>query len=257
MICKTSRQELVELFKSLNIQHGDNIMLHSALFSLGIIEGGIEGFHEVLINTIGEDGTLIVPTFSYSFRKDNIFDINNTPSDKYLGVYPEYFRRQENVIRSSDPLFSMIAIGPLAKKLMTRRTNYCFGIGSIYESLFSQNIKFVCLGITYSTGLTAFMHIEKNASVPYRKNLELFGQSIDINGKIFNDSAVHFAKDEELFFKDAVTNREHVGSILEKKRISNSINSKYGKHFTIESKPFEECVLSLLKENPFLMYQIL
>lgn len=249
---KTRIVELKDLFQSLGLKKNDAVFIHSSLFSLGIIENGIEGFHKALIEVVGREGTIIVPTFTYSFRRNQIFDIQNTPSAKNLSIYSEFIRNDKNAIRSSDPLFSMAAIGPNAKKLMARNSFNCFGENSIYEKIFEQDIKFLCIGITYSTGLSAFMHLEKKSNIPYRKDLKLKGTSKDIKGKEFNDCAIHFAKDET-FFQDAKTDRENIGNYLEKTNISKSLNFKYGKHFLIKAKNFEHSVLEKLYENPFCM----
>ena len=254
MIKKTSIIKLKSLFKSLGLKKNDTVFVHSSLFSLGIIDKGIDGFHSALKEVIGVYGTIIVPTFTYSFRRNEKFDIQNTPSAKTIGLYSEYIRKK-NSVRSSDPLFSMAAIGPMANKLMKRNSFNCFGEHSIYEKLFDQDVKFLCIGISYSSGLSAFMHIEKKAKVPYRKDLMLSGISIGSKGEQYKDYVIHFARDEKNFFDGAKIDREEMGLYLEKNKISKSLNYRYGKHFLISAKQFEQSVLEKLEENPLFMYK--
>ena len=247
---KTSIDEIVFLLNSLGIKKNDTVFVHSSLFTLGIIEKREEGLYQALLKVIGCQGNIIVPTFTYSFRKNEKFNIVHSPSDNNIGVFSEYLRNKKKAIRSSDPLFSMSSIGPDSKILMKRTSYSCFGKESIYEKLFNLNIKFLCLGITYSTGLTAFMHIEKKGNVPYRYDLKLNGKSINSKNIEYNDYAIHYARDEQNYFANGYTCREKIGQQLEENKISKSINFRYGKHFVLNAKYFEEFVLEKLNKNP-------
>jgi aminoglycoside 3-N-acetyltransferase len=252
---RTTVAEIKELLTSLGVVSGSDVMIHSSLFSLGLIQDGIEGFHLALSEIIGETGTIVVPTFTHSFRRGEIYDINSSPSDRNLGVYPEFIRKRKGAVRSSDPLFSMSAIGPKAEILMERKSINCFGTDSVYDKLFKENILFLALGITYSTGLSAFMHIEKMATVPYRKNLLLQGISINRSGEQFDDSAVHFCRDEENYYNIGQTNRERMGHLLEVANISKAVDFCNGRHFSLHAKPFLDFVLRRLKDDPFAMFE--
>jgi len=227
-------------------------MLHSALFSLGLIEGGISGFYRTLLDYLGPEGTLIVPTFTYSFRRNEVFDVVNSPSAKSIGIFSEFVRIQPDAVRCPDPLFSMAAVGANAKEMMLRQSDACFGIGSTYARLFDANVLFMALGITYSTGLSGFMHIEKLAGVPYRKDEKLFGISRDVNGVELQDSAIHFARREDIFGA-TITNREPMGALLEENGASTVISYGYGRHLCLQADPWLNIVLSELEKNPLCM----
>ncbi len=253
---KTSIKDIEDLLIRLGLQRKDRVMVHSSLFSLGVIENGVDGFHRALLNVIGNEGTIIVPTFTHSFRQGKVFNILESPSEKSLGIYAEYIRKTQSSVRSSDPLFSMAAIGPDAQELMNRKSINCFGKGSVYERLFEANVRYLALGITYSTGLSAFMHLERLANVPYRKELRLEGRSINTTGKEFDDSAIHFARDENKFYQTGRTNREPMGAMLEEAGVSVAINFRNGRHFALSSNSFEQFVLNQLKENPMIMFEL-
>lgn len=249
---RTTKQDLINLFRALEINSGDTVVAHTALFSLGLIEDGVGGFYNSLRNVIGDNGTLIVPTFTYSFRRNEIFDIKNSASAKNIGVFSEYVRNRSTSVRSSDPIFSFSAIGPRATELMNRTSPVCFGNKSIYESLFDANSKFLAIGINYSSGLSGFMHLEKLANVPYRKDKEFLGISRNTYGHEFNDSAVHFVRNEETYGK-VITDREPMGLILEEEGASIAINYGYGRHLCLKGHQWNDIVLRKLKENPFYM----
>tara|TARA_Y100000591_G_C21698434_1_gene626995 strand:- start:28 stop:795 length:768 start_codon:yes stop_codon:yes gene_type:complete len=246
---KTSKFELKKLLKKLGLKKNDTVLVHSSFLSLGIVTGGIETLHNSLIETLGPKGNLIVPTFTFSFRRNKIFNFHKTKCCKSVGVYPEYFRRLSNSIRSADPLFSMCCIGPDAKLLMKRETKNCFGDKSIFDKLVKKNCLVLGLGIRYSTGFPIFMHVEKKANVRYRKNTIFTGVTISSNYKKIKDKAVHFARDEKNFPR-IVIDREEVGKILEKKKISKNLRFKYGRAISFRSLPFLKTNLKLLKKYP-------
>jgi aminoglycoside N3'-acetyltransferase len=251
---KTSIAELKSLFSQLGLRTADKVMVHSSLFSLGLIEQGIDGFHQALVDTVGEEGCIIVPTFTHSYRHKKVYDIRSSPSDKTLGVYPEFIRKKDNATRNTDPLFSMAAIGNDAD-IIKRDSNYCFGRGSVYEKLFDAGVIFLALGITYSTGLSAFMHLEKIAQVPYRRDLKLFGESIDNEGVLYKDCAIHFARNEEVFYTSGKTNREPMGKLLEDAGISKAVQFRNGKHFSVRASFLKEFVLEKLESNKMFMFE--
>ena len=250
---KTSIRELEDLLSTLGVGDGDIVMVHSAVFTLGHIESGPSGLYHAFRNLLGDEGTLIVPTFTYSFRRDQVFDVRNTPVGAEIGAFAEYVRKLPGAIRSTDPLFSMAAIGPRADALMERSTHYCFGPGSIYEKLFAANVLFVALGITYSTGLTCFLHLERLAEVDYRREMRFGGQSIGYDGNVYDDWAIHFARDEERY-PAAYTNRNPLGYRMEEIGISRAVDFGSGHHIALRAQPFAEYVLVELARDPHVMF---
>lgn len=229
-------------------------MLHSAVFTLGLIEGGLDGLRKAVMNCVGAEGTLIVPTFSYSFRRHEIFDIVNTPCDKNVGVFAEHIRQGTAAVRSSDPMFSMAAVGAQAEARMRRSSPMCFGPGSIYERLFEEDVTFLGLGISYSTGMSGFMHLERLAEVPYRKELGLKGQCRSAAGELYDEEVFHFARDEAAW-PGAVTNREPMGRILERRGVSRAVTYGHGRHFALKGRGWQDVVIEELQRDPMAMLQ--
>lgn len=97
--------------KKLGVEEGDNLLVHSSLKSLGEIEGGPETVIQTLVESVGEDGTLLMPALSYeSVTKDQlIFDAKETPS--CVGALTEIFRKRKGTLRSLHPTHSISAHG--------------------------------------------------------------------------------------------------------------------------------------------------
>ena len=64
---------------TLGLKAGDTVMMHSSFKSLGGIEGGAETVFRVLLEILGEDGTLML---------QNYFTIDGAPAVSY-----EWYRR--------------------------------------------------------------------------------------------------------------------------------------------------------------------
>jgi aminoglycoside 3-N-acetyltransferase len=113
------------------------------------------------------DGTLIMPTFSYSLCRREIFDIARTPST--VGVLTEYFRRQPDVRRTADPIFSTAVLGPVPAAweadLFDVGDKDCFGERSVFAYLREVDAVQVCLG---TAACTFVHHVEQREQVPYR-----------------------------------------------------------------------------------------
>ena len=90
-----------------------NIAVRSNLLSLGRSEGGAATVLEALRNVAGKDATIAVPTYTLNLGSDTPYDLERTPSYA-AGVFSEYVRQLPASRRSSSPMHSHAAIGPLA-----------------------------------------------------------------------------------------------------------------------------------------------
>jgi aminoglycoside 3-N-acetyltransferase len=96
------------------LRAGGVVLVHSSLSSLGWVPGGPETVICGLLQAIGEDGTLLLPAFSYDRVgwSNPYFDQLLTPS--CVGAIPEYFRQRHGSIRSLNPTHSVCGVGRLA-----------------------------------------------------------------------------------------------------------------------------------------------
>lgn len=246
---KTNRKDLIKLFRKLGVKKGDTVLIHTSTLSLGKLEGGLNTLHQSLLSLLSNQGNIIVPTFTYSFRRKKIFNINKSNCCKSMGIYPEYFRNLKDAVRSADPLFSMCCIGPDANELMRRESNCSFGKNSVFEKIVKKNALIIGLGITYTIGFPIFMYLEKKGKVDYRIDKKFFGYSINKKKRKFKDSIIHFARNEKKF-PELIINREKVGKMLEKKKICKNLKFKYGRAISFRTLSFEKENLKLLKKNP-------
>ena len=57
--------------------------------------GGCETIYKTLRSFVGPTGTIIVPTFTYSYRRNEVFDVSRSVSIN--GVFSEYIRKLDGV----------------------------------------------------------------------------------------------------------------------------------------------------------------
>ena len=149
---------------------GDTVMLHSdavvaAQFRTVPAEKRLDLVLDAILAALGPEGTLVLPTFTYSFTKGEAFDPDLSPST--VGQLTERFRLRPNVLRSRHPLFSVAAQGPLAGAFAASATADCFGPGTAFDLLYRHRGKIACLGCGFDR-VTFVHYVEQRAKVDYR-----------------------------------------------------------------------------------------
>jgi aminoglycoside 3-N-acetyltransferase len=153
---------------------------------LDLLIGAIEA-------AIGADGTLVMPTFSYSFTKGEAFDVRNTPSA--VGMVTEKFRTQPGVLRTADPIFSFACRGPMAGALCAIPIKECFGAESVFAALHRLDAHIVDLGCSMTRGGTFVHYVETSYAVDYRYKKVFSGTVILPGGEASQCSVIYNVRD--------------------------------------------------------------
>jgi aminoglycoside 3-N-acetyltransferase len=95
---------------------GDVVLGHFSLSRFGYIEGGAESLITTLLQILGPSGTLLMPTFTFSWFGRRPHDPAKSPSR--VGQVTDHFWRREGVLRSAHPTHSFAGIGPQAAFLL-------------------------------------------------------------------------------------------------------------------------------------------
>lgn len=127
-----TKKDIKEGLKKLGLKGGDIVGVHSSLSSFGYVEGGADAVIDALLETVGENGAILMPTYS-----TNRVEVERTQREVEMGVtwkyrilpydpketpcwtgkIPETFRKRSGVVRSFNPTHSLAAIGAKAKEL--------------------------------------------------------------------------------------------------------------------------------------------
>ena len=130
-------------------------------------------------------GTLIFPSFTYSFCNNENYDVRNSKTS--MGALIEHIRKKEGVRRSLDPLLSMIAIGKQENIVEGNVGNHSLGKDSVFNRLHNcGNAKFLFFGADF----TYVHYVEKMLDVPYRFDKAFNGKIIDYSGNEYDD--IHY-----------------------------------------------------------------
>jgi len=192
-------KDIVNVIKKLGLKKGDRIFSHSNIGFFGRCEGInnaqnlCEQFKNAFFEVIGQEGTLIVPTFTYSFCHKEVFEPKTTVSN--MGLFSEYIRNLPEAIRSFDGNFSVSAIGKDAEYFTENTPEYSFGKGSFWDKFKSYDGKFV--NLNFDSGSTYIHYVEKRLDVPYRWD-KPFDGIIKIDDKTQNARFYHYVWDPEI-----------------------------------------------------------
>ena len=153
-----TKDDIVFSLECMGIKKGDILLLHSALTSIGKIDGGAETVIDAFLQVIGEEGTLVMSTLTGWFSP---FDAQSSPSQ--VGYLSECFRQKKGVLRSLHPVHSVAAYGKYAEYI-TKDHDKCptgCGQGTPYLKIAELNGKVMLLGVDMDRNTT--MHSMEEA----------------------------------------------------------------------------------------------
>jgi aminoglycoside 3-N-acetyltransferase IV len=159
-----TRTEVVEQLRALGVQPGAVLLVHTSYRAVRPIEDGPLGLIEALHAAVGDEGTIVMP--SWTSDDDQPFDPSTTPASPDLGVTADLFWRLPNVSRSNHP-FAFAALGRLSEQI-TRDPlpipPHCPAspIGRIHE----LDGQVLLLGVGHDANTTIHL-AESLAEVPY------------------------------------------------------------------------------------------
>lgn len=145
-----TKEQIVFALQLGGIQKGDVILMHSALSSIGFVEGGADAVIDAVLEAVGPEGTFAVSTMSF----EQPFDPETSPST--VGIISEKHRQRPNSFRSLRPVHCINAIGARAEEL-TRDHDKCetnCGEGSPYLKLRDMGGKIILLGVDMNRNTT-------------------------------------------------------------------------------------------------------
>jgi aminoglycoside 3-N-acetyltransferase len=151
MITKT---EFVEQLQQVGLCAGDHVLVHSSLRKVGPIDGGADALLDALLEVVGRDGTVAVPSF-HGTRPcpQPCFDESKTPGK--TGILGERLRSRPEALRSIHPSHSLVATGPRAAEFLDDHLRVeAVGIGSPFDRLAKAGGLVLLIGLTHQLNTT-------------------------------------------------------------------------------------------------------
>lgn len=151
-----TKNDISNALKNVGINYGDIVLVHSSFKSLGELQDGAETVVSGFLQAIGDDGTLVMPTF---VQKDfeNAYKTWHIDKESDTGYLTNYFRRRYGSYRSNQATHSVAAFGCLAKCLTETHGESGRRIGDMgdtpfakdspWEKMYQLNAKILLLGV--------------------------------------------------------------------------------------------------------------
>lgn len=239
--------DIARALENIGVGKDDDVFLHSNLGFFGRLDGCksaddlCEAFLRAIRTVIGGNGTIVTPTFSYSYCHNEIYDPNTTKTA--CGILSEYMIRNYPENRTLDPNFSVCGYGPHMNEYKQCDIHETFGTNSFWTAFRKNNGKILCLN--FDAGSVFIHYIERQNNVPYRYNKAFNGQTL-LNGELTRDYAVHFVYDGA---SDAPC-MERVDELCRKNGISKQINLGRGTILAFSCNEYFDFFSDLLKKRP-------
>lgn len=183
------KSEIIDALEKLGLEKGDNVMVHTSLSQLGYVCGGAQTVIEALIETVGSQGTIMMPTQSWKnldpetgvhwdvdkeywdIIRENwpAYDAKLTPTNT-MGAVAESFRSWPGAVRSSHPARSVAAWGKNALYLTENHDlSDIFGESSPLARLYELDGKVLLIGVDYDKN-TSIHLADVRAQYPSKHN---------------------------------------------------------------------------------------
>lgn len=183
-----TKDDLKKEFHKCGVKDGQTIFVHTSLSSLGFVVGGAETVIRALLELVGEEGTIMMPSQTWKNldpskgvhweEPEEWYDIirQNWPAyDKYvtpaigMGAVAELFAKWPGVERSNHPARSVAAVGKNAKYLTENHDlSNIFGEDSPVDKLYKLDGYILLVGVGYNKN-TSFHLAETRAEFPSKK----------------------------------------------------------------------------------------
>lgn len=109
-----SRSELVDQLRSLGVERGGVLLVHTSFRAVAPIQNGPRGLIAALREAVGKEGTVVMPAWADG---RGVFDPLRSEVSKSLGIVARTFWRMPGVLRSDHP-HAFAAIGPRARQVL-------------------------------------------------------------------------------------------------------------------------------------------
>lgn len=189
---------IIHDLRQLGIQKGDCLLVHTSMSKLGWIIGREATIIQALRETVGKEGTIVMPSQTgdnsepslwlhppvpeswYQAIRDHMPPFDRYTPVRSMGKVVEYFLSLPSTLRSNHPQVSFAANGFLAKEIIHEHDlTPGLGIHSPLGQLYKMKTKVLLLGVSYGNCTCLHLSESKLENKKYKKT----GSRMYINGE--------------------------------------------------------------------------
>ncbi|HEY2795002.1 MAG TPA: AAC(3) family N-acetyltransferase [Micromonosporaceae bacterium] len=184
-----TRQTIRENLRELGVRPGSVLVVHASLRKVGWVVGGPQAVVQALLDVLGPDGTLVVPTHTSDNsdpagwryppvpeewwetirRQTPGFDPARTPS-RLMGALAETVRAWPGAFRSSHPQTSFAALGPRADEITRGHPlDCCLGEASPIGRINAMDGDVLLIGIGHDSNTSLHLGEYRSRTAPVVK----------------------------------------------------------------------------------------
>ncbi|MFG2653442.1 aminoglycoside N(3)-acetyltransferase [Streptomyces sp. NPDC048436] len=190
-----TKDMLQEHFAAMGLAPGAVVVAHASLSAFGHIAGGATTVIDALRSTIGDGGTLVVPTFTPQIsdpcphipaadadsaaeaargRVPLFTDATPTP----MGAVPNALLAQPGRLRGRHPQASVAALGPRAQEITDRQPySHALGADSPFARMYRLKAHILLLGVGHNRN--SFLHYAETLTPHPRAKTRRFPALLD------------------------------------------------------------------------------
>lgn len=216
--------DIVNALKSVGLENGDSVIVHTSLRKIGYVCGGAQTIIEALVETVGSEGTIMMPAQSWKnldpetgvhWNADEAdwdkirenwpaYDKAITPTNS-MGAVAEMFRSWPGAVRSDHPARSVAAWGKNAVYLTENHDiSNIFGDTSPIGKLYDLDGKVLLIGVDHDKNTSLHLAdvraeypgkhtcVEHSAVMENGKRVWKRYETIYVDGKDFIDIGTAF-----------------------------------------------------------------
>jgi aminoglycoside 3-N-acetyltransferase len=250
-----TKSAIISALKASGLSGARPVFIHSNLAFFGPAKGVCsmgaisELYLECILKVAGPGATLVFPMFTYSFgndKKEKIFD----PSKLVKGMCPmgNWLLSGEAGERSLDPMLSVLCYGQDEKALASFDDDHCFGEASLWAKLYNSDA--IICNLNFDSGSTYLHWVEKQAEVPYRKDITFSGL-VKSKMKLLRRNIVYYGRD--LDFPNSQPDFRDYHNLCVDTGVSRCIRLGRGQIVTQSCRDAKSLVMKMISAKPNLL----
>ena len=214
----------------LGIKRGENLFISSDMRRLlgKSLEhekrADLNGFIDSFKKAVGENGTIVIPTYNWDFCSGTAFDHRNTRCR--TGILGTAALKRADFVRTKHPIYSFAVWGKHGKRLAEMENQDSFGADSPFAFMREEGFTNIIIDVSFQQCFTYVHYVEQRTGVPYRYLKEFTADYIDGDGKKTERTYSMFVRDldmdvrvtidpmEEVFLREGAQRTEMINDVM-------------------------------------------